>query len=237
MELAHLRDHTVESLWAAFHDLSPEWQYNIKANSTNDLDVERVFKLVDNERKEGKIIYPSYNEVFRAIKFCTPMRKVKVIILGQDPYHGPDQANGLAFSVKRGQPLPPSLKNIFLELSHDIGIPVPTNGDLSSWARQGVLLLNTALTVEKDKPTAHSNFGWDAIVRGIIKSVGRHSVGILWGKHAQKFKDEFIIGTTICSPHPSPFSADKGFFGSKPFSQCNKMLEMSGQTPVDWRIG
>lgn len=238
MELRTLSDYTTESIRAAYEDLSPEWQSSIERNMQEGeihmRAMNRVFKLVDDERKAGKVIFPRFIDTFRALKLVKNSMSVKVIILGQDPYHGPGQANGLSFSVNKGQPIPPSLRNIFLELKSDLGIEPPNHGDLTEWAQKGVLLLNTTLTVEQGKPMSHGNFGWEVITESIIRSCRRGVVGILWGKHAQKFKHCFAAGQVICSPHPSPFSADSGFFGSKPFSKANAILHYTG--PIDWSL-
>jgi uracil-DNA glycosylase len=233
MKIDILNHHHKESLWAAWETLSPQWKHTIGYHMDNNV-LLRTFKMVDDERARGIEIYPRYIDTFRALNLCTPMNQTKVVILGQDPYHGPGQANGLAFSVNKGQPIPPSLRNIFLELKADLGYEIPAHGDLTKWAKQGVLLLNTALTVEKGKPASHANLGWADFVNAVLSIVGRNAVGILWGKHASQYSGHFLPGTTIVSPHPSPFSADKGFFGSKPFSQCN--VKLHGLGMIDWSI-
>lgn len=185
-------------------------------------------------------IYPPKELIFRALEL-TPFENIKVVILGQDPYHGEGEANGLAFSVNKGVKLPPSLRNIYEELKSDMGIKIPNHGDLTSWAKQGVLLLNSVLTVEKDKPASHRNIGWEEYTDSIIKKISdkkENIVFILWGKYAQSKKDfiderKYLV---ISSPHPSPFSANKGFFGSKPFSKTNTYLKSKGKKEIDWRI-
>jgi uracil-DNA glycosylase len=235
VKIETLKQHQDESVQAAFEDLSSEWKSNIRSEMISNFgNMNGIFRRVDDDRKAGKIIYPNYMDTFRALKLCTPMSMTKVVIIGQDPYHGPGQANGLAFSVKKGQTIPPSLRNIFLELKQDLGYPTPDHGDLTKWARQGVLLLNTSLTVEAHKPASHSNYGWKTVINAILRSIHPGAVGILWGKHAQEFGGMFVAGKVIRSAHPSPFSADKGFFGSKPFSKCNELLALAGS--VDWRI-
>ncbi len=185
-------------------------------------------------------IYPPKELIFRALEL-TPFENIKVVILGQDPYHGEGEANGLAFSVNKGVKLPPSLRNIYEELKSDMGIKIPNHGDLTSWAKQGVLLLNSVLTVEKDKPASHRNIGWEEYTDSIIKKISdkkENIVFILWGKYAQS-KKAFIDERkhlVISSPHPSPFSANKGFFGSKPFSKTNTYLKSKGKKEIDWRI-
>lgn len=192
------------------------------------------------ERQAGKVLYPPGSKLFSAFD-NTPWDRVKVVIVGQDPYHGPGQANGLCFSVNPGVRPPPSLVNIFKELSSDLDCPIPKHGDLSHWAREGVLLLNATLTVEARRAGSHQDKGWETFTHAVIEKVvaeKEHVVFILWGKYAQA--KEAVIDTTrhrvIKSPHPSPFSADRGFFGSQPFSRTNAILSEWGLEPVDWVI-
>lgn len=185
-------------------------------------------------------VFPDRNEIFRAFDL-TPFDQVKVVILGQDPYHGVGQANGLAFSVHSNVAIPPSLKNIFKELESDLGILSPNHGDLQSWAQQGVLLLNTSLTVEAGKAHSHKHLRWDDFTRSIIFELSdkrEHLVFILWGKHAQSFKSLINVDkhAIIESVHPSPLSAYRGFFGSKPFSKTNQYLQLHLIYPIDWEI-
>ncbi|PKN02727.1 uracil-DNA glycosylase [Candidatus Dojkabacteria bacterium HGW-Dojkabacteria-1] len=185
-------------------------------------------------------IYPSKELIFRALEL-TPFENIKVVILGQDPYHGEGEANGLAFSVNKGIKLPPSLRNIYKELESDLGIKTPNHGDLTSWASQGVLLLNSVLTVEKDRPASHRNIGWEEYTDSIIREISEKKeniVFILWGKYAQSKKDLIDVRKhlVISSPHPSPFSANRGFFGSKPFSTTNTYLKSKGKKEIDWRV-
>lgn len=196
------------------------------------------------EEAAGKAIYPPQGCRLRALEL-TPLDQVKVVILGQDPYHGPGQAMGLSFSVPDGVPHPPSLRNIFRELAEDCGIPAPASGDLTAWARRGVLLLNNTLTVEAGNAGSHAGRGWDAITDACVAAVAAReqpAVFILWGSHAQKKASriaELNEPTRHCvirSPHPSPLSAHRGFFGSKPFSRANAFLEKVGLGPVDWQI-
>ena len=187
--------------------------------------------------RDHYIIYPERQEITRSLDI-TEYDEVKVVILGQDPYHGPNQANGLAFSVNQGQPLPPSLKNIYLELTNDLNQSIDLSGDLTCWAKQGVLLLNTTLTVRQGQAGSHQNLGWHIFTDKIIQLLSERQdpiVFILWGKHAQK-KAKFIKPHhhIIASPHPSPLSAYRGFFGSKPFSRSNQLLKESGKSPIDW---
>ncbi|HBB64435.1 uracil-DNA glycosylase [candidate division WS6 bacterium RIFOXYC1_FULL_33_9] len=171
----------------------------------------------------------------------TPIEKTKVVILGQDPYHGQGEANGLAFSVNKDIRIPPSLRNIFIELHNDLGLEIPKYGDLTSWAKQGVLLLNSVLTVEKDKPGSHRYIGWEKYTDSLISEISEkkeHVVFILWGKYAQS-KVSLIDNSKhliLQSPHPSPFSARKGFFNSKPFSKCNTWLKEKNIKEIDWEL-
>ncbi len=196
--------------------------------------------LVDNIYSSNDKTYPPKTNVFRAFEL-TPFENIKVVILGQDPYHGEGEANGLAFSVNKGIKLPPSLRNIYKELEEDLGIEAPKHGDLSDWAKEGVLLLNSILTVEKDKPASHRNVGWERYTDSIIKEISEkkeHIVFILWGNFAQS--KEYLIDRkkhiVIKSPHPSPFSARKGFFGSKPFSRTNQYLIRNNIKPINWKL-
>lgn len=196
------------------------------------------------EEAAGKAIYPPRGSRLAALAL-TPLDAVKVVILGQDPYHGPGQAHGLSFSVEPGVKVPPSLNNIYKELAADLGLPVPAHGDLRSWARQGVLLLNAALTVEDGKPTSHQGKGWEEITDAVIAAVAAKTepcVFLLWGNHARK-KAAKITGLgkvshhlVLTAPHPSPLSAYAGWFGSKHFSQTNAFLETKGRGAIDWRL-
>ncbi|MGG3624230.1 uracil-DNA glycosylase [Bacillus gobiensis] len=188
----------------------------------------------------NQTIYPNKDRIFNALHYTT-YEDVKVVILGQDPYHGPNQAHGLSFSVQKGVRQPPSLKNIFLELKEDIGCSLPNHGSLESWAKQGVLLLNTVLTVRKGQANSHKGIGWETLTDRVIDVLNMREkpvVFILWGRHAQMKKERIDTSRhfIIESPHPSPFSAHKGFFGSKPFSQANHYLEKINEKPVDWCI-
>ncbi len=185
-------------------------------------------------------IFPPASKIFAAFDIC-PFDKVKVVILGQDPYHGPGQANGLSFSVGEGVQLPPSLLNIFKEVQDDLGLDrAPVDGDLSRWARQGVLLLNSTLTVEAHRAGSHQGRGWETFTDEVIMRLNNdreHLVFILWGSYAIK-KGAYIDRNRHCviaSPHPSPLSAYRGFFGSKPFSRANEYLMAHGESPIDWK--
>lgn len=187
-----------------------------------------------------KTIYPPKDYIFNALKL-TSYKDTKVVIVGQDPYHGEHQAHGLSFSVQKGVKLPPSLQNIYKELESDLGIPPKSDGDLTNWAKQGVLLLNAVLTVEKDKAASHRNLGWEPMTDYIIKLLNKKEepvVFILWGNFAKE-KAKLITNPNhyiIISPHPSPFSAYSGFFGSKPFSKTNNFLIKNGIKPINWEI-
>jgi len=195
--------------------------------------------FVADERAQGPV-YPKADDVFAALHL-TPYASVEVLILGQDPYHGPKQAHGLCFSVQPGVAPPPSLKNIFKELQDDLGYPPPNHGDLRSWATQGVLLLNTSLTVRGGQAASHQGKGWEVFTDQVIRAVNdkpERVVFILWGAAARK-KKAFIDTTRhviIESAHPSPLSAHNGFFGSKPFSRTNEALTAAGREPIDWCI-
>lgn len=199
-----------------------------------------LLQWIESERKRGRTIYPKNGDIFNALTF-TPFNEVKVVIIGQDPYHGPNQAHGLCFSVQPGVPFPPSLINIFKELEEDLGIKRPRDGCLEHWARQGVLLLNTVLTVEAGKPQSHANRGWEKFTDRIIKELGSRKEGLvflLWGSPAQK-KCSSIDPTRhhiLKAPHPSPLSASRGFFGSRHFSKTNELLISMGSTPIDWDL-
>ena len=190
------------------------------------------------KRREEVSVFPEEKNVFRALEL-TPFESVKVVILGQDPYHGFGQAHGLSFSVQKGISLPPSLKNIYKELQEDIGGDLPTEGDLSHWAKQGVLLLNTVLTVEEGNANSHKGMGWERLTNRLIESLNELNhpvIFILWGKPAQD-KEKLITNPShviLKSPHPSPLSAYRGFFGSKPFSRINDILIQQGQIPIRW---
>jgi uracil-DNA glycosylase len=197
--------------------------------------------FLKEEKESGHKIYPKGSDIFNAFN-KTPFDKVKVVILGQDPYHGEHQAHGLSFSVQQGIGIPPSLRNIYKELLTDIlGFKIPNHGNLTEWAEQGVLLLNASLTVRAGMPGSHQKRGWETFTDTVIKKISDEKEGIifiLWGAFAQA-KSELIDAKKhhiIKSPHPSPFSADRGFFGSKPFSKTNEILEKEGKKPIDWQI-
>lgn len=193
-----------------------------------------------NAHYKEKTVYPPKDKLFEALK-KTPYEKTKVVILGQDPYHQPKQANGLAFSVFKDVNMPPSLKNIFKELHADLGVPIPRHGDLTKWAEEGVLLLNTTMSVEASKPGSHKDLGWQFFTDAIIEGLNHHPyplVFILWGNHA-KSKKKLIDEKRhliIESSHPSPLGAHVSFFGSKPFSKANHFLKKQGRKPIDFSL-
>ena len=195
--------------------------------------------FVAAERQQGPV-HPPHDDVFAALHL-TPLSAVKAVILGQDPYHGRGQAHGLAFSVRPGVAIPPSLRNIYIERESDLGLPPPPHGNLERWARHGVLLLNTTLTVREGRAASHQGKGWETFTDRVIQLVSDaspHVVFILWGASARK-KTALVDRqrhTIIQSAHPSPLSASGGFFGSRPFSRANAALEAAGQDPVDWRV-
>ncbi|HLD16111.1 MAG TPA: uracil-DNA glycosylase [Coxiellaceae bacterium] len=200
----------------------------------------QIMHHLEQDRKAGKIIYPPQPDIFNALKL-TPYDQVKVVIIGQDPYHGPHQAHGLSFSVKHGVPPPPSLENIYKELASDLGIPRPKDGCLEKWAKQGVLLLNASLTVLSGQPQSHADIGWHTFTDKVIESLNDHPetiVYLLWGSYAQK--KEALIDTShhkiLKAPHPSPLSAHRGFLGCKHFSKANALLKFSGRDPIDWSL-
>lgn len=199
----------------------------------------RFLKIINNEYKT-KTIFPPKNYVFNALKL-TPYSKTKVVIVGQDPYHGVGEAHGLSFSVQEGIKIPPSLQNIYKDLHDDLNIPIAPTGDLTKWAKEGVLLLNAVLTVEKDKPASHRNLGWERLTDYIIKILNQKDepvVFILWGNFAKE-KAKYITNPQhyiITSSHPSPFSAHNGFFGSRPFSKTNNFLKSHNLKEIDWNL-
>lgn len=222
-------DIRLEDSWK--EKLLPEFQKNYMKN----------LKSFLKERKSaGAVIFPKGSEFFSALN-ATSFEEVKVVILGQDPYHGPGQAHGLSFSVKPGVPLPPSLKNIYKELHADIGMPIPKTGYLKPWADQGVLLLNATLSVEQGQAGSHQGKGWEEFTDEVIRQLnehGEHIVFMLWGSYAQK-KGAGIDSKkhlVLKAPHPSPLSAHRGFLGCKHFSKSNEYLKAHGKDPIDWSL-
>lgn len=217
-------------------DIEESWYNALKSEFESDY-FRRIKQQLLEAKSQGAAIYPKGVNIFRAFNL-TPLGKVKVVILGQDPYHGPGQANGLSFSVNEGIAVPPSLRNIFKEMQDDLGVKKPDSGDLTGWAEQGVLLLNSVLTVEMGRAASHAQFGWQRFTDAAIHAVSLnrpHVVFILWGKYAQSKiplidpEKHFII----TSAHPSPLSA-RLFFGSRPFSKANAWLNEKGLAPINW---
>lgn len=221
-------------------ELEPSW-HNALSDELAKPYMADLRNFLKTEKEAGYNIHPKNADIFNAFN-TTPFDNVKVVILGQDPYHGENQAHGLSFSVQKGITIPPSLRNIYKELQTDIpGFVIPNHGDLTEWAKQGVLLLNASLTVRASTPGSHQKKGWETFTDAVIKKLSDEKEGIvfiLWGSFAQAKsvlideKKHFIIK----SPHPSPFSADRGFFGSNPFSKTNEILSKEGKVPVDWQI-
>jgi uracil-DNA glycosylase len=220
-------------------DLEASWLKKLEPEFKKDY-MQNLKKFLATEKEKKKHIFPKGSEYFAALNL-TPLHKVKVVILGQDPYHGAGQAHGLSFSVKDGVRFPPSLRNIFKELHDDLGIPMPTTGDLTPWAKQGVLLLNAVLTVEEGKAAAHQGKGWELFTDQIIHTLNaerEHIAYLLWGSYAQK-KAAFVDRSknlVLESVHPSPLSAHRGFFGSHPFSKINAYLKKHGLKEIDWSL-
>lgn len=217
--------------------LSDSWLKHLKNEFEEDY-MKQLKVFLAGEYKKNKTIFPAAKNYFAALDLV-PVESVKVVILGQDPYHGAGQAHGLSFSVLEGVRFPPSLQNIFKELKEDMGCDIPKSGDLTRWAEQGVLLLNSVLTVEQDKAASHQKQGWETFTDKIISVVNEncdHVVFILWGSYAQK-KAQFVDRKkhfVIESVHPSPLSSHRGFFGSKPFSKANNWLKEKNIKPIDW---
>lgn len=199
----------------------------------------KFYSIIEDEYKK-KDVFPPKNYIFNALKL-TSYENVKVVIVGQDPYHGEKEAHGLSFSVQKGIKIPPSLQNIFKELKNDLNIDAPSNGDLTKWSKEGVLLLNAVLTVEKDKPASHKKLGWEKLTDYIIKLLNENNkplVFILWGNFAKR-KKSLITNSKhliIESSHPSPFAANYGFFGSKPFSRSNDFFKKNNIKEIDWKL-
>jgi uracil-DNA glycosylase len=219
----------IEKSWKQY--LLPEFQQDY---------MQTLREFLVQQKQAGKVIFPQGDEYFNAFNL-TPFDQVKVVILGQDPYHGPGQAHGLCFSVRQGVALPPSLKNIYKEIHADLGLPIPKHGCLTHWAEQGVLLLNSVLTVEQSKAAAHQGKGWEQFTDAVIRELNEKREGIvfmLWGSYAQK-KGQFIDQNKHCvlkAPHPSPLSAHRGFLGCKHFSKANAYLQSKGLDPIDWSV-
>ncbi|MBB6099396.1 uracil-DNA glycosylase [Deinobacterium chartae] len=221
-----------------FPPLPQSWQPALAAEFEQPY-MNKLAEFLEAERATHTV-FPPLEQTFSALEF-TPLDQVEVMILGQDPYHGPGQAHGLAFSVRPGVRVPPSLVNIFRELNADLGVPVPNHGYLEAWARRGVLLLNTVLTVRAAQANSHKGKGWERFTDAVIRAVNERPervVFVLWGAHAQKKAS--LIDTSrhaiVQSVHPSPLSASNGFFGSRPFSQVNALLREAGRPEIDWSL-
>lgn len=223
----------------AMQSLHASWQPHLGDELEKDYMYELCAFLV-SEKQAGKIIFPPMSQLFNAFEF-TPFEQVKVVILGQDPYHGPDQAHGLCFSVQAGVRPPPSLKNIFKEINNELGIEFSDNGCLTSWTEQGVLLLNSVLTVEQNNAGSHQGKGWEQFTDRVIEVLNEQHEGLiflLWGKYAQDKATVIDCSRhlVLSSPHPSPFSAHRGFLGNGHFVKANDYLQAQGKTPIDWRL-
>jgi uracil-DNA glycosylase len=219
--------------------IEESWKQELKEEFSKPY-FEKIVHFLKEEKKAGKTLYPPGKLIFNAFS-CTPFDKVKVVIIGQDPYHNPGQAMGLSFSVPDGVAPPPSLVNIFKEIKEDLDIPIPHTGNLEKWAKQGVLLLNASLTVEANKPMSNSTIGWHIFTDEVIRHISRdkeHVIFMLWGKFAQN-KESLIDASKhkiLKAAHPSPLSAYNGFFGCRHFSKTNSWLREQGEKPIDWRL-
>jgi uracil-DNA glycosylase len=219
--------------------LHPAWLALLQEEFNQDYMVQ-LKSFLQQEKKEGKIIYPPGSEIFAAFN-ATPPEKVKVLVLGQDPYHGPGQAHGFSFSVNDGIPFPPSLHNIFKELGNDLHLPYPKTGNLITWAKQGVLLLNATLTVRHGEAGSHQKKGWELFTDKVIEAINQqknHVVFMLWGKYAidKVPKIDPQRHCILTAPHPSPLSAHRGFLGCKHFSEANRYLQSKGYDPIQWAL-
>lgn len=238
INIDQLKDRKVAHLQSLL-TLPPGWQALLAAELAGE-NMQKLWQFLATEKKKGKNIFPRRHEIFAALQVAD-FPQVRVVILGQDPYHGSGQAHGLSFSVRSGVSLPPSLVNIFKELESDLAIPRSKNGDLTPWAQQGVLLLNSVLTVEESLAASHQGKGWEEFTDKIIQILNAKKAGIvfvLWGSYAQK-KAAFVDQSkhlVLRAPHPSPLSSHRGFFGSKPFSQINQWLLNQGQKPINWQL-
>lgn len=229
----------LDLIWKEFLGLTSHGAAS-KMNASKWLSQRRLYRFLSMEFDAGREIYPKQTDMFEAYSRTAPS-EVKVVVLGQDPYHGPGQADGLSFSVPDGVPFPPSLKNVFKELVSDLGVEEPSSGCLGPWAERGVLMINSVLSVRQGEPGSHRNRGWEELTELVLSRLSQEKQGvvfILWGAFAQRRKcfidhDRHLV---IESAHPSPLSAWRGFFGSKPFSKANKYLSMQGKLPIDWRI-
>ncbi len=222
-----------------FQKASPSWK-EVLAEELKKPYFQKLDQHISKLSRLENAYYPPLDDIFSAFRW-TDFSAAKVVILGQDPYHGPGQAHGLSFSVKEDVPIPPSLKNIYKELKSDLGIEPASHGDLSYWAKQGVFLLNSILTVEPGRPQSHDSLGWELFTEAVFKALNRREqplVFILWGAYAQR-RQKLLDNSkhlVIASPHPSPLSCYRGFFGSKPFSKANEFLKLHRESPIDWKL-
>lgn len=219
--------------------IKSNWNETI-SNMKKSVDLDKISAFINEQKAKGKTVLPSESLIFNALKACS-LDQLKVVILGQDPYHHPGQAHGLSFSVPHGVKIPPSLRNIYKELANDLGLNIPNHGNLSSWADQGVLLINAVLTVNAFEPASHKEAGWEAFTDALIEEISKEKENIvfmLWGKFSMSKSS--LIDTSkhlvLEAAHPSPFSAHRGFFGCKHFSKANKYLVKKGLEPIDWSI-
>ncbi|HEY7883449.1 MAG TPA: uracil-DNA glycosylase [Cellvibrionaceae bacterium] len=220
-------------------DLHPHWLHYLAPEFEQPY-MRQLKTFLLQQKQQGKLVFPPSKQIFNAFN-STPFDEVRVVILGQDPYHGPGQAHGLCFSVAPGVPAPPSLQNIFKEIQRDLGHPIPDHGCLQSWAEQGVLLLNATLTVEQARAGSHQRQGWEQFTDRAIEVLNREREGLvfmLWGSYAQKKGSIIDSGKHLVlkSPHPSPLSAYRGFIGNGHFSAANRYLQQQGLQPIDWRL-
>lgn len=219
--------------------MTTTWEALLKEEKQKDY-FQKILSKLKDAQVSGKTIYPESQNIFNAFK-QTPFDQIKVVIMGQDPYHGPNQAHGLCFSVKKGIKKPPSLVNIFKELKRDLGTDIPEHGCLDSWSDQGVLLLNESLTVENGQAGAHQNWGWSTFIQKVLSLINEHADGIiflLWGSHAQKHSSLIDANKhhILTSSHPSPLSAHRGFLGCGHFSKTNELLNKQGKPEINWEI-
>ncbi len=225
---------------ASSFDLPISWAHPLQDELKKPYFTQLKTFLAD-EKRDGRSVFPPEDQIFQALK-CTPFENVRVVIVGQDPYHGVGQAHGLSFSVPHGVPIPPSLKNIYTELSADLGVKTASHGSLASWAEQGVLLLNATLTVRSGEPLSHHKKGWEKFTDAVIEAVAthhKHIVFLLWGKNAQKKCEKFLHHSShlvLTAAHPSPLSAYHGFFGCNHFSKTNAYLQHHSLTPIQWAV-
>ncbi len=224
-------------------DIEPSWR-DALANELQEPYIHDLQSFITAQRRLVPPVYPPEGQEFTAL-WKTPFIKTKVVVMGQDPYHGPGQAQGMSFSVNRGGRIPPSLQNIYKEIQSDVGIPIPTHGDLSSWAKQGVLLLNATLTVVEGKPMSHHGKGWERFTNAIVRALCKREdpvIFVLWGGNAKKKCADVLKNSEsrghhiLTAPHPSPLSSYRGFFGCRHFSKINELLVSMNKSPIDWKV-